>query len=254
MPPELRCVLMSIVGISAARPPIACFERVVDAERRVEDVAVLRDARVLQVVVADARLVQQPRAEGVRVRHAAEPGRRLAERRRRRRVGPAERLLDVLHRARQRDARLVRVAGAVLHRRERRRSPASSVGITCCCRYSRPKVPLPLSSGWSPVGDGIRRRPSRFVLRMFSATGWMSAGVSSRNVSARRVGEELRDEPGLLVGRERPQRVHEVLRRSAGCPAAPVRSHSLATPAIVSAVRTSVSPVGRPVAAVALVA
>ena len=61
--------------------------------------------------------------------------------------------------------------------------PFDSVGMTCCCSSSRPKVPLPRSTGMSPVVDGIRKRPSRVVFRMLIATGWMSAGVSSRKVS-----------------------------------------------------------------------
>ena len=78
------------------------FERVVDAERGVEDVAILRDAGVLQIVVADVGLVQHAGAERVRVGETGEPGRRLPERRRRRRIGPAERLVDVLDRSGQR--------------------------------------------------------------------------------------------------------------------------------------------------------
>ena len=121
------------------------LERVVDAQRRVEDVAVLRDPRVLQVVVADVRLVQHARAEGVGVRHAAEPGRRLSERGRRRRVGPAERLVDVLDRPADGDARLVGQADLMLHRHEsgpcppaRSESPAAAGtrGRRCRCRRS----------------------------------------------------------------------------------------------------------------------
>ncbi len=89
---------------------------------------------------------------------------------------------------------------------------------------------------------------------MLIATGM---NVSRRQLAEdepRRIGEELRDESGLLFGRERAQRVHEVLREARDRPATPVRIHSFATAAIVSGVRTSVSPVGRPVAAFALVA
>ena len=138
------------------------LERVVDAERRVEDVAVLRDAGVLQVEVADVRFVQQPRAERVRVRHAAEPRRCSAERRRRRRIGPAERLLDVL----QSNRSASRASGS------RRRAR--------CCSEPKPDKALELgrnhllqqvlaaeravaaSSGCRPGdGDGIRNWPSR---------------------------------------------------------------------------------------------
>ena len=114
------------------------LERVVDAERGVVEVAVLRDARVLEVEVADADLLQQPRAEGVRVGDAAEQGRGVAVGRRRRRVGPAEGLLDPLQRADE-GARGCRC------RSERRcctvttpDQPFDSVGITCCCSSSRP--------------------------------------------------------------------------------------------------------------------
>ena len=94
------------------------LERVVDAERRVEDVAVLRDARVLEVEVADADLVQETRAERVRVREAAEPRGRFPERRGGRRIGPAEGFVHVLGRSGQRRAGLVRRPGAMLDRSE----------------------------------------------------------------------------------------------------------------------------------------
>ena len=91
------------------------LERVVDAERRVEDVAVLRDACVLQVEVADVDFVEQARAEGVAVRHATEPRRRSPECGRRRGVRPAEGLVHILAGPRERGARLVGDPGAVLH-------------------------------------------------------------------------------------------------------------------------------------------
>ena len=132
------------------------LERVVDAERGVEDVAVLRDARVLEIVVADGGFVQQARSEGVRVRDAGQPRRRPAERRRRRGVGPAERLFDVLRRPRHRDARLIRRARAGAEstrspRAPRARSGSPAAGDTpghrCRCRRS---------VGRPAAGDGIR--------------------------------------------------------------------------------------------------
>ena len=178
------------------------LERVVDAERRVEDVAVLRDARVLQVVVADVGFVQHARAERVRVRDAAEPRRRLAERRRRRRVGPAERFLDVLHRSRQREraSGSSRRSGAA--RSRSRRSRSSSVGITCCCRYSLAEGAV---AAEQRLAAGRRRNQELSVALRVQDVERHRMDVGRRQLpkdQPRRIGEELRDEPGLLLGRE----------------------------------------------------
>ncbi len=126
--------------------------------------------------------------------------------------------------------------------------------MTCWSSASRPKVPLPLISGRLAPGDGIRYWPLRCVLRMLSATGWISCAVSCRKRSAAGSAKNCGDQASLLVGRKRAQRVHEILRERARSSCAPLRSHSFATCAMLSAVRTSVRPIGRPVRAVAFVA
>ena len=96
------------------------LDRVVDAERRVEDVPVLRDAGVLQVEVAGRDLLDQARPEGMGVGQARQPRRVVTLGRRRRRIGPPERLLDDLVRAYVRGAERVVGREPVLQRAEQR--------------------------------------------------------------------------------------------------------------------------------------
>ena len=129
--------------------------------------------------------------------------------------------------------------------RARSESPAAAGtrGRTCRCPAS--------------TGSAAGRRRNQETGRRAACSGCSARpdgcppGVSWRNVSARRIGEELGDEAGLLFGRKRPQRVHEVRGESriVRCAAADPLVGDARRSSPPS--RTSVSPVGRPVAALA---
>ena len=82
---------------------------------------------------------------------------------------------------------------------------ADTPGRTCRCRSGA-------AGCRSATGSGAGRRAS--CSGCSAPPGWMSPAVSWRKSEPRRIGEELRDEAGLLFGGERAQRVHEVLREA----------------------------------------
>ena len=231
------------------------LERVVDAERRVEDVAVLRDARVLQVVVADVALRAAAANRSVCVfetppSHAgvwpsvgdgdasAQPN--ASSTSCIERVSVARVWLDMPMRCWTdpkpgeavqlgRDHLLLQILAA-------ERAVAAEHRLAAGRRRDQ-QLAVALR-----VQDVQRHRDG---CRPASARGTTSRAGSAKN---------LRDEAGLLLGGERAQRVHEVLReprvvlRAGPDPLVGDARQSS------SALRMSVSPVGRPVAALALVA
>jgi hypothetical protein len=121
--------------------------------------------------------------------------------------------LDVLHRSRQREPRLVRVAGAVLH-------------------GAKPGKALQLGRDDLLLKELLTEGAVAFQQRLVCGRRWneelpvallvedvqrhrMNVGrCQVTKHEPRRVGEELRDEPGLLLGRKRAECVHEVLGES----------------------------------------
>ena len=185
------------------------LERVADAERRVHDVAVLRDARVLEVEVAHADFLQQLRAEGVRVGDAAEQRRRVAVGRRRRGVGPPERLFDALRRAHEGEPRVVAGGGAMLHRDDA--GPAVRLG--------RDDLLLQQLAAEGAVAAqhrhaaGGRRDQEAAVAGRVQDVDRDRMDVGRRQLAEGQrvdVAEERGDEAGLLIGREGAQRAQEV--------------------------------------------